>query len=1796
MSVKLPKIQNTDEFQTYVNKVNSMVDVLNKNDLYELLGDRELIYFDSSLNMVANQQLSVGDICVTLGTVELGDDCAKIYRVVASTMEFDTDLYTYYELDNGLWAYNFMSFSEGGSGGTSGDVSDTISVETLHPIDFAAALGSEIIIPCTYHTTVGTTGTLKVYVDDTLKMTSNITNGGVDVSIGKLLTTPGTHLVEFMFTNKLNATVVLPFVIEAISLSISSNFDDTVAYTGNIRFAYTPTGAIEKTIHFVIDDMETYADIINASGKPQSRSIEALPHGTHSLRVYATATVGETELMSNILSYTLITYEANNNTPIIASHFEETRVARGAIISIDYIVYTPGADTSQVTLLYDNKTVSSLTVGRAIQYWNIRADISGLHRFTIKTGDVERTFTIRIMLHQQIPVEAETDGLTLYLTSRYRSNSEDSKEDWISGDTICSLTDFNFNTNGWVTDEDHQSVLRVTGDARVIIPYPLFSVDLNPMVSGSTIEFEFKTRNIANYDAVLISCMSNNVGLQITSQKAILSSQKLSGESAVKTQFREEEKIRVTFVIESQKQNRLIKLYLNGVMSGLAQYDVDDLFVQGTPAYITIGSNEASVDIYNIRRYNYALTSDQILKNYIADMIGLTDKSSTYIRNDIYDVYNNVIYNKVAEIMPCLTITGPLPTYKGDKKIVSCAYRHNIDRTKNFDFDEVSIDVQGTSSQFYPRKNYKVEFPQVYKLRDNSIPVKAFTFKTDYVDSSHRHNTVEAELVNDMYKAVGILPPQEENESVRMSVDGYACVIFHRETEDDERTCLGAFNFNIDKSSNDAFGYNFDYPNCESWEFCNNTSGRCLFKEFYSPYYKLSDGSYILVSSYDSETHELHDETQYYKLQTEPTEHDKYVTVDDYNAFPTNYLIDVASDFAARYPSKYKGNPDYTALSRLAEWVVSTEGNVEKFKNEISQYMSVPHVLAYYVIATSLGMVDSMAKNMVVSTWDGIIWYPVFYDMDTCFGLNDVGELKFNYDIEFKDSEVFNGSSSTLWTNVIAAFPSEINTMYETLVAAGFTYDEIERRHREYITNIPEAIFNEEAEFKYVNPLIENGNGTYLHVAQGTRMDHFKWWASNRFNYLNSKYFTSNYKTDFITLRMYTPKTLANLAVKPNYDFNITTYASEYVNITFGSTTNGARVLKGVPTKIAAPANTIFNNTETIIYGASNISNMGDLSSKYLSTIDISKAERLNELIIGNSTSGYTNPYLKTVSFGNNKLLTKIDVRNCTELTGTINLINCENIQTIYAANTKVTSVALPTGGNLKTIQLPDTITNLTIQNQKSLESFSMAGSSWTDLTTLRIENTPSINIANIVANSENLAFVRLINADMTYSDFSVLEKLATLKGLDENGNPIETPIVTGKYCAKSASTTALNEMKEKYASVFPDLEIDTLPASFLVRFYNYDGTLLDEQSVESGGHAVDPTTRTDDPIDIPVRPADAMCSSYVFSGWSLDLGVIVGSTLYITAVYTPIKRIFTVNFYNGDSLLGSCTATYGEKIRFYDTLTYPGSEPGNWQFWKWSNDVNYVTGDYDTKALWVNVDTTNGFTLSDGTNIPYQTPISELTWAQIKEISEAGLAPFWWEVGDEKDVQLSNGYTITMVIADFDHDHRDAQRRETIPISFHMKNLFPYLYKMNTTATNSGGYGSTVMRTYLNNKVYESLPESLKNVITPTCKYSSSGSKSCVLEYVVDKLWLPSAAEVNTDISTDPYVYEGRPYPIYTTNKSKIKSQSTNGADWYWWLRSPVVNDSVHSFTMFWMIYPQGIHSYMGAESSLGIAFGFCI
>ncbi|NDV58060.1 leucine-rich repeat protein [Bacteroides sp. 519] len=730
-------------------------------------------------------------------------------------------------------------------------------------------------------------------------------------------------------------------------------------------------------------------------------------------------------------------------------------------------------------------------------------------------------------------------------------------------------------------------------------------------------------------------------------------------------------------------------------------------------------------------------------------------------------------------------------------------------------------------SQYYPRKNYKTNFKKgftlgsgekvsKYKLTADVIAASVFCEKADFAESSGTHNTGVANLADEVLKDLGLLtPPQLDNKKVRTTVCGFPIVIFHKKTADSEPEFVGKYNFNTDKAAEETFGFTSAYPNCQCWEFRNNTSGRMLFKE------------------------------------------------SDYTRKDQNGKPDWLNDFEARYPDNDDLNATYESgtipenLKRVTDWVVSCIGNVNKFRTECPQYFNVDNLVFYFMFTELLGMVDQRAKNMFITTWDGQIWYFILYDNDTCLGINNEGEIVFNYNIETHDvlgsQNVWNGAGSELWKLVEQAYPDEIAAMYNKARQQDiltyervYTYLNINQSEKWC-----ESIYNEDGKFKYIDPLTkgyydygQGGHiytGEFLYALQGSRADHRKWWLYNRFRYMDSKYNAGNYFGDTATLRLYTPAQWTG--VKPNADFALTPYADQYLRVKFGSYLSPEkRGNKDKTSIVYAPTGTVFNDTETIIYGASRLKSVGDLSAKYPGTVDMSSATKLEELIIGNSTKGYKNTNLRNVTVKSNRLLRKINVENCPAYTAALDLSGCESIQEVYAKGSGCTAVVLPSGGMLERIELPQGITNLTLRNQANLTDAGLVLESVENISTLWIENIPGVDSIALVekcmaSDYPTLERVRLVGIDTSGESLNTLIVLMNLAGLDEKGNNSTQAVVTGKYHAVKAYADTLPFIRE----AFPDLEItydmlaDTPMRTIIVQDYNTKAILRGADVVING-------------------------------------------------------------------------------------------------------------------------------------------------------------------------------------------------------------------------------------------------------------------------------------------------------------------------------------------------------------------------
>ena len=902
-----------------------------------------------------------------------------------------------------------------------------------------------------------------------------------------------------------------------------------------------------------------------------------------------------------------------------------------------------------------------------------------------------------------------------------------------------------------------------------------------------------------------------------------------------------------------------MQIYINGIKSQSLQYPANDGFVQPSPVDITVVSSTATIDIYNIRSYSNNLNAQQLLDNYIADMDDIDKKLAIFNRNQVYDAYGNLSYSKMLEQIPCLIITGELSQFKGDKKTVSIEYVDKNHPEKSFTADGVVLNVQGTSSQYYPRKNYKGQFKKGFNMTESGkhqdmftlneeavLPAANFCWKADFAESSGTHNTGLANYIGWMLLQAGILTePQKKNALIRTTVYGEPCLIFHRSKAGETPLFIGKYNFNTDKSAENTFGF---AEGDESWEFLNNTSDRSNFRSA-----DFSDDGW-------------------------------------------------KHDFESRYPD---GNEDISHMREVFTWVVSCKDDIEKFKAEFAEHFDKKTIIFYYIITLVFGMVDQRAKNQFLTFYVGGKWIFIFYDNDTVFGINNEGAIQFSYDIEIHDIignlNVWNGANSLLWELVEQAFSSDITKMYQDLRQKGIlSYDKIiEFCNTRQSDKWCESVYNEDGYFKYESPLIDGytdystgtaqtvKTGAFLYALQGSRDAHRRWWLYNRFKYMDSKFQAGSSLSDYITFRTYTPSVWAG--VEPKADITIGAFSAMYGTIRWGSVTKSERMREGEVKTITAPAGIKFNDTETIIYNASMIKTIGDLSALYVGTVDVSKATNITELIIGSSKAGYQNQNFNVLSLGNNEKLRKLDIQNCPNYTTSIDVSGCENIEEVYAKGTKATAVNLAEGGVLRILELPATITNLTLKNQPKLGT-GLSVDSWANVTTLVIENCPNIepiDIAEKILSSDNaLVYVRFTNINAQKANFAILNKLSNIKGVGDNGEYASIAYLSGKYTVLKATEEDIERMK----SIFPHLTITartvlkTIFATFKV-VSQYGG--IKGATVEINGLTYDLSSGT---VKVPLAEGERYDYVIRYSGGE-DIGTIQSES------DTTISKTYNIEF-----------------------------------------------------------------------------------------------------------------------------------------------------------------------------------------------------------------------------------------------------------------------------------------------------------
>ena len=1114
------------------------------------------------------------------------------------------------------------------------------------------------------------------------------------------------------------AATTIGITYQVVDLQLSDTYDVSQSYNvvtnpnAAAAIPYSVSGYGTKIMEWYLDGVlldyvKVEDEIVDVSTtRTKYISLANLSQGIHSLQYRAYTMLDGERFYSNILYRDLIVYTGANKNHIIAlaatipvgndiitsGNLQLYGITQYIPYDLTFAVYNPSnAASTDAVIAIDGKTETTIqTHNGEVGTYSIRPTEYGVKSITITAGTTIYTIGLNIT-KSSTSLEPITDGLQLDMTALGKSNNDVNREEWVYGLYSATFSGFNWNkTSGW-----NNNRLLITSGAYVDINLAPLSPD--PTATGKTLEFEFSTANVSDDNAVICDLRNNaGTGLLITASEVLLKS---AGGAVLSTKFKSEENYRISFVINRKTgvaNKGLVFIYVNGKFSGAVNYSGSDNFTSSKT--LRIGNTvQADVSLKAIRIYNVALTSDQILNNFMLYRDDTVEMLSVYDRNNIYEEgTQNFSIDKLAAQCPVFIFTGDIPalentTDKNKTIYVDVEYINMQDPSRSFTGKGIRLRPQGTSSMGYPKKNLRpytgygtmwdnmgnVIVDGLYSFADRAQPVNVWCLKADYAESSGTHNTGIARLWNQVMSNAQIdgeykLRTEAQKAAlaagykydVRTTVDGFPVNVFYRLTADSDLVYMGKYNFNNDKSTESVFGFKdipgFDNSKVQCWEVLNNGNHLALFQD---------------MENFDTEWDQAYE---------------------------------------ARYPDK---STDVSDLKAFSEWVVSTKGDIEKFKAEKWDHLDVYKVAAYYIYLMRFGAVDQVIKNAMLMSEDGVKFFFINYDNDTINGERNDGLLIYNYDIDRQTIDTsfsalvyaYAGHESTLWNNLEAddEFMRIVSEVDNALYMAGLSYEKtIDMFDNQQSGKWCERVYNQDAQYKYIEPYTDSGINN-LYMLQGARSAHRRWWLSHRFDLLDSKFVSGAYKAKSIEFKA------ANAPA--GLEFSIVSGN----NIFYGYGLNNEVVESGVRLDVGKSHTFISKQVINVgdpvrVYSAVNVQEL-DIHNfiEYLSTLNIAEVfnetvgTKFKKLVLGVDTAkdNRRNTSLSDISgLLKSKRLEYLDISGFQNITN-LDLSSLAYFKTLKAYESGLTSVTFASGASVSTLELPDTMQAIFFDSLPNLNS-----------------------------------------------------------------------------------------------------------------------------------------------------------------------------------------------------------------------------------------------------------------------------------------------------------------------------------------------------------------------------------------------------------------------------------------------------------------------------------------------------------
>lgn len=714
------------------------------------------------------------------------------------------------------------------------------------------------------------------------------------------------------------------YTIRVVNLQLYANTPFEIPMMGDqLTVNYLIGGAVAKTLYVEIGtglgtsfiteygtQIALGEDVNLTTGR--NFTFEAAPEsvmaeGTHTIRAYLQADSDSTVKTDILESQYMVAGDHNmviiNNVNSVLDNYTD-------VTFFNYSVYTTEETLPIIFKLTDSTSEELLnswefTTKNNIRYTfstdlsiEIEEDVKYAYMYAEDTNGNQISDKVFITINNEAKY-APVKGAEFILSPSNRSNDEDNPKTIINAANASIVEsewiNFDMQSDGYMSvnkDVDNVSAnaekvraLHIPANRKLTINYnPLYKfINANGSDTGlvgrnMTLEIDFRAYNILDENEPIIKIGSTHTdgdiyGFEMRPLEAALLTKGTRVRDDQNVSWAEGERTRFTLNIlyglnPDNDPNRLVnynyvRMFINDKIEREFFYNANDSFLEGD-TNIVIGAVGSDVDIFGIRCYQKALSTNEVMQDYVSGLTTSKEKSQWHRKNDILGDDDMISFVKAQQAgYNVIGHTGHLPTYgdenKGETEGIKIYIGIAGDPKRSGTLTHLEGKGQGTTAMTYYHWNqqYKVtddttwtpdETPSFsdgdkyafgadgYAIADGEAFAKKLVGKINFASSQQGHKLGLTWAYTDLFKTMinrGNMstPGQIQDQSnARISVYQKPFLFFHRETEEQPWTFKYLMTFGAGKGDKPTFGFNKKTtPNMMMVEGADNDVPLALF-------------------------------------------------------------------------------------------------------------------------------------------------------------------------------------------------------------------------------------------------------------------------------------------------------------------------------------------------------------------------------------------------------------------------------------------------------------------------------------------------------------------------------------------------------------------------------------------------------------------------------------------------------------------------------------------------------------------------------------------------------------------------------------------------------------------------------------------------------------------------------------------------------------------------------------------------------------------------------------------------------